>query len=105
MPIAEKLGDPHRMHNADDANVSLLALLGLHTTAADGAEREARITGETAGVGINGELASIATNRIGDMTEGYFCYTRLRRGLEIGAEDDNRAWITKDLVRSWSSTS
>jgi hypothetical protein len=39
------------MHHADDANVSLLALLGLHSTAADGAEREARITGETAGVG------------------------------------------------------
>jgi hypothetical protein len=94
------------MHNADDANVSLLAFLGVHTTAADGAEWEARITGETAGaLGINGELASIATNRIGDMTEGYFCYTRLRRGLEIGAEDDSRAWITKILIRSWSSTS
>jgi hypothetical protein len=37
--------------------------------------------------------------------EGYFCYTRLRRGLAIGAEDDNRAWISKTLIRSWSSTS
>jgi hypothetical protein len=51
MPVAENVGDPHRMHHADDANVSLLAFLGLQTTAADGAEREARITGETASVG------------------------------------------------------
>jgi hypothetical protein len=81
MPVAENLGDPHRMHHADDANVSLLALLGLQTTAADGAEREARITGETAGVG-NGRRTGVNCNQQDRRYDGrLFLQHKAEKGL------------------------